>query len=70
MVGIGGPCSPISEWTEVEDFPQQDIQYLNELAAGGCPIEPEVVGDPGRAMTMASLSLLLLCVIAVGSSML
>ena len=70
VVGVGGPCNPISAWTEVEDYTERDLQQLNDLAESFA-INPEmactgcVMACTGCVMVSSLPLLLLLFTIAV-----
>lgn len=34
VVGVGGPCSPISEWTDRRNYSQEELVLLQGLADG------------------------------------
>lgn len=36
MLGIGGVCSPISDWSTVSSYSSSELNLLTELASG-CP---------------------------------
>ncbi len=63
VVGIGGPCSPVSEWDELGEFTQKEVQYLSDLAEA-YTAQPEVACRAGGMMA-TPLSLLILSAIAL-----
>ncbi len=37
MVGIGGACSPIEEWTQLSEYSSEDLALLRQLRDDGAP---------------------------------
>lgn len=59
VVGIGGACHPINEWTAVEDYSQGDLQYLMTLAEEYASDPEAACGATAGAVMVSSLTLLL-----------
>ena len=43
-MGIGGPCNPISQWSEVNVYNDEDIQLLNQASTECSATDPST--DP------------------------
>ena len=48
-MGIGGPCHPISQWSEVDVYNDEDIQLLNQASTECSATDPST--DPSTDPT-------------------
>lgn len=58
VVGIGGACNPISEWTPLDDYSDRGIELLEQLG-NSYPDDPSICAGPKLSVFHFSLPLLL-----------
>lgn len=60
VAGVGGPCSPIGEWTALSEYEEEEVELMRELV--------EECGDISSANTVvASMTLVIMLAVHVAA---
>ena len=65
VVGIGGPCHPINEWTALDDYTERDIALLTFLSENYNETDPSSVCAGSRLSGVSPLLLVALGVLVL-----